>query len=282
LFFLSFRVFVTASFPALGNEQKMDKPATPFVPAGNASDAIPSSSPAFGTPARPVRSGKPSALHGKSTVLPVLLPPALLRPVAFRTFTRKHNLTISSNSLQVLATFVGKNCGSKWREEGLAERLLDEVAKIWRKDGGGVIVEEGNGASIKAILQTMESNMVNGRLVPGKVMDRENRPSLRRNGSAMTSNTDNMDTPIAEDDNDDADDNDPRRWMKVINAFDQPRLTYNPNNKHFETSTTSQSLFPQPGHQITLWRDRYNLVHQRLLRNESFQTSTFASNVTQS
>jgi DNA polymerase epsilon subunit 2 len=257
----------------------MDKPAVSLAPA---SDVIPSSSPAFGTPARPVRSGKPSATHGKSTILPVLLPPALLRPVAFRTFTRKHNLTISSNSLQVLATFVGKNCGSKWREEGLAERLLDEVAKIWRKNGGGVIVEEGNGASIKSILQTMESNMVNGRVVPGKVMDREDRPSLQRKGSAVTSNTDDMGTPTAEDDNDDTDDSDPRRWMKVINAFDQPRLTYNPKNKHFETSTASPSLFPQPSHQITLWRDRHNLVHQRLLRNESFQTSSFASNVTQS
>jgi hypothetical protein len=33
------------------------------------------------------------------------------------------------SALQTLAVFVGKNCGSGWREEGLAERVLDEVAK---------------------------------------------------------------------------------------------------------------------------------------------------------
>jgi DNA polymerase epsilon subunit 2 len=27
---------------------------------------------------------------------------------------------------------------------------------------------------------------------------------------------------------------DARRWLKVINAFDQPRYIYNVNKKHFE------------------------------------------------
>ncbi|KAJ5387302.1 hypothetical protein N7509_009843 [Penicillium cosmopolitanum] len=92
-------------------------------------DPIPSSSPAFGTPARPFRLNKSNAPPTKTSILPILLPPSTLRPVAFRTFTRKHNLTISSSALQTLAAFVGKNCGSGWREEGLAEKVLDEVAK---------------------------------------------------------------------------------------------------------------------------------------------------------
>ncbi|KAH8704716.1 putative DNA polymerase epsilon subunit B [Talaromyces proteolyticus] len=260
----------------------MDKPSTPRLPlsARGVADPIPSSSPAFGTPVKPVRTGKSSSLHAKPTVLPVLLPPSILRPVAFRTFTRKHNLTLSSNALQVLATFVGQNCGSKWREEGLAERLLDEVAKIWRKNGGGVIVEEGNGTSLQSILQSIENNMVSGRVTPGKVTDREDRPKLQRNGTAATG-TNTTSTPI-EDEDDDAEHNDTRKWIKTISAFEQPRLTYNPTNKHFETSTTKPSLLPQPSHQTAFWRDRHNLVHQRLLRNESFQTSSFASNVTQS
>jgi DNA polymerase epsilon subunit 2 len=260
----------------------MDKLQTPKLPLpirSGGADIIPSSSPAFGTPARPVRAGsKPSnALHGKSSVLPVLIPPALLRPLAFRTFTRKHDLTISSNTLQTLATFVGKNCGSRWREDGLAERLLDEVAKLWRKNGGGVIVEEGNGASIKAILAIVESNMSNGKVGTGKLSDQED----RRGSHAGLASTDEMNNRTGDEDEENVS-TDPRRWMKVIDAFDQPRLTYNPNKKHFETTISTPSLFPNPSHQIAFWRDKYNLVYQRLLRNESFQTSSLLNNNRQS
>ncbi|OKL55731.1 hypothetical protein UA08_09109 [Talaromyces atroroseus] len=259
----------------------MDKPQTPKLPLPirSGADIIPSSSPAFGTPARPVRTcSKPnSALHGKSSVLPVLIPPALLRPLAFRTFTRKHDLTISSNTLQTLATFIGKNCGSRWREDGLAERLLDEVAKLWRKNGGGVIVEEGNGASIKAILAMVENNMSNGKVVSGKLTDQEDRRGSHA-GLTSTEETNNR----TGDEDDENMSTDPRRLMKVIDAFDQPRLTYNPNKKHFETATGSPSLFPNPSHQIAFWRDKYNLVYQRLLRNESFQASSLLNNNRQS
>ncbi|KAL1962201.1 hypothetical protein VTN77DRAFT_9922 [Rasamsonia byssochlamydoides] len=247
-------------------------------------DIAPSSSPAFGTPpARPVRVGKPTSLAGKVSILPILLPPATLRPVAFRTFTRKHNLTITSNTLQLLATFIGKNCGSGWREEGLAERVLDEVAKMWRKSGGGVIVEEGNGASIKAILQTLESNMVGGRIVVGKVSDRED-ASGRPQGHDVSENEvsglterSNYSKDTLEDDEekDESHSKDPRGWIMIVSAFEQPRLVYNANKKHFEASISTPSLFPDPSHQIAMLRDRYNLIYQRLLRNESFQAPVY-------
>lgn len=146
------------------------------------SDAVPSSSPGFGTPVHPFRITKSTNGPTKAPILPILLPPSTLRPVAFRTFTRKHNLTISSSALQMLANFVGKNCGSGWREEGLAERVLDEVAKSWKKAGGGVIVEEGKGASLKAILQTLEGSMSGGRVITGKAADERTIPILSRNG----------------------------------------------------------------------------------------------------
>lgn len=250
----------------------MDKTQTPKMPLPiRGADIIPSSSPAFGTPARPVRtSNRPITLQGKSSVLPVLIPPALLRPLAFRTFTRKHDLTISSNTLQTLAAFVGKNCGSRWRDDGLAERLLDEVAKLWRKNGGGVIVEEGNGTSIKAILQIMEGSMSNGKVVPGKLAEQEDQRGSHA-GLAGTDDTANNNTGEEDDENISTD---PRRYMKIIDAYDQPRLTYNPDKKHFETSINKPSFFPDPSHQITFYRDRFNLIYQRLLRNESFQTSS--------
>jgi DNA polymerase epsilon subunit 2 len=167
---------------------------------------------------------------------------------------------------------------------------------MWRKNGGGVIVEEGNGASIKTILQAIEGNMVSGRTVAGKTPDREDassRPSKRglpMNGLDGWHDTRHV-PPASHEDNDDEQEGqsrDPRKWMRTISALEQPRLMYNASKKHFEALQSNPSLFPDPSHQFAMWRDRYNLVYQRLLRNESFQTpsigtsSSLSSNTTQS
>ncbi|KAJ5214802.1 hypothetical protein N7468_010481 [Penicillium chermesinum] len=249
-------------------------PATPRHPAHlqmGAPDPIPSSSPAFGTPARPFRVHKAHAPPTKTSILPILLPPSTLRPVAFRTFTRKHNLTISSSALQTLAVFVGKNCGSGWREEGLAERVLDEVAKVWKRSGGGVIMEEGKGASLKAILQTLEGSMSGGRVAVGKTNP--------QGGFVSGATIDNAPSDSRPDSHAEEDEDEsklsfhPRNWLKVVDSFDLPRLTYNVDKKYFEAIKSKPSLFPNPSHKTSLFRDRYNLVYQRLLRNESFQSS---------
>ncbi|CAG7947270.1 unnamed protein product [Penicillium olsonii] len=238
-------------------------------------DPIPSSSPGFGTPARPFRLQKGNA-PPKTSILPILLPPSTLRPVAFRTFTRKHNLTISSSALQTLAVFVGKNCGSGWREEGLAERVLDEVAKIWKRAGGGVIVEEGKGASLKTILQTLEGSMSGGRVVVGKAQD--GKPSALGMDDGHIETTESLAMPANEEEDSQLSLH-PRHWLRVVDAFDLPRLTYNVDKKYFEAIKSKPSLFPSPAHKTALFRDRYNLVYQRLLRNEAFQSSLGSAGV---
>ncbi|KAL4889726.1 DNA polymerase alpha/epsilon subunit B-domain-containing protein [Aspergillus ambiguus] len=238
---------------------------------------LPSSSPAFGTPAHPFRKNKPTAVPTRTSILPILLPPTTLRPVAFRTITRKHNLTISSSALQTLAAFVGRNCGSGWREEGLAERVLDEVAKSWRKAGGGVIVEEGKGASLKAILQTLEGNMSGGRIVMGKGPAADQMPIAGNQAWDAMSESHQVPAAMPSDAMDQGGSDTPthpRHWVKVIEAFDVPRLTYNADKKYFEITKSRPTLFPPPSRKTTLFRDRYNTVYQRLLRNESFQTSS--------
>jgi len=270
---------------------------------------IPSSSPAFGTPVHPINPRRtapirvPSALKptSKSTVLPILLPPATLRPLAFRTFTKKYNLTITSSALQAFATFIGKHCGSGWREEGLAEKVLEEIAKSWKKCGGQLIVE-GDNETLKGILKTLEGSMVGGRVVQGSSMSRQNsfnfgpempglvsRPALDNNTSLGMSS-------VEVEDKDEEEDllKDIREWMKVIGAFEQPKLVYNFTQKHFERyvlcmslkrltgaytprSISKPSLFPDPSHKTELFRQRYHIVHQRILRNETFQAPTFST-----
>lgn len=220
-------------------------------PISTPSNPIPSSSPAFGTPVHPILPTRTAAVPAppalKPTVLPIILPPATLRPLAFRTFTKKHNLTLTSSALAALATFIGRHCGSGWREEGLAERVLEEAAKAWKKGSGQVIVD-GEGETLKTILKTLEGCMSGGRIVQGKT------PALSKQGSFKfgpeaaaaeigaarpslgTETSFGMSRLEVEDveEEEEAELGDPREWLKVVGAFEQPRLVYNVGKRHFE------------------------------------------------
>ena len=259
------------------------------VAASANTNLIPSSSPAFGTPVHPIRRPDPTVQRTKPTILPVLLPPATLRPLAFRTFTKKHNFTLTSTALQALAAFIGKHCGSGWREEGLAEKVLEETAKIWKKNGGGLIVD-GEGKEFQAILKSLEGSISGGRVIQQGTLSRQSSYShhdLSCEASSVSLNglgnalgrgdgqtSGDIFDEITNEEEQENQDRDPRQWLKVVGAFDQPRLAYNTDKKHFEKVPTTPSLFPNPSQKTHLFRHRYNLIHQRLLRNESFQTPT--------
>ncbi|APA11733.1 hypothetical protein SS1G_05217 [Sclerotinia sclerotiorum 1980 UF-70] len=263
----------------------------PATPTTNI-NPIPSSSPAFATPVHPIRPFNAAAVPlPKASILPILLPPATLRPLAFRTFTKKHSLTLTSSALQVLATFIGKHCGTGWREEGLAERVLEEVAKSWKNRSGGVIVD-GEGTELKEILKALEGNMSGGRIVVGRELSRQNslvlgssqhgevshtRLGLRPGNIQREESQSSLGMSMLEVDDEEDEDGlrDPRRWLKVIDAFEQPRLIYNVAKKHFDRDTSKPSLFPPASHKTLMFQNRYNVIHQRLLRNESFQTPSF-------
>lgn len=57
-----------------------------------------------------------------------------LRPIAFRIFTKRYNLTLKSDALKELAIFIGRKCGQDWHIE--SESILDEIAQLWRKSQG--------------------------------------------------------------------------------------------------------------------------------------------------
>lgn len=268
---------------------------------------VPSSSPAFGTPLAVLPSKKPEPIpppNFKSpTVLSIILPPTTLRPLAFRTFTKKYNLTISTTALAALATFIGRHCGARWKDDGLAEGVLDEVAKMWKKQSTAPIVD-GEGETLKSILKTVESCMSGGKIISGKGLSRQSsfafpdtttgnqngtRPALEKQQSFGVSRLE-----ISNEDDDEDNLKDPREWIKVIDAYEQPKMVYNTSKKNFEKwvhrhltrihdinlsrSKSKPSILPPPSHKTELFRQRYHLVHQRLLRNENFQQQPLGSN----
>jgi DNA polymerase epsilon subunit 2 len=280
------------------------RPPPPLFNAtpGISKDQLFSSSPAFATPAYPIQSRPakpilPFAPHipanVNSAILPILLPQQTLRPVAFRTLTKKHNLTVTSSGLGQLSSFVGKFCGSGWREDGLAEKVLDEIAKTWKRSNGGVLVEDGPDKKLTSILKDLESCMSGGRLDTGRLsrtnsnigmssLSRQNSSDIRPNPNREDSQTSLGFSTLGVDDDveilEEAETNrEARGYMKVVSAFSQPRLVYSTSKKNMEIVTTPASLFPPISHKVALFRNRYNLVHQRLMRNESFQVTSFTS-----
>ena len=231
-------------------EQPRAAPIFKPPPTPTPLNPIPSSAPAFATPLHPIKPFNVGAVTTRGSILPILLPSATLRPLAFRTFTKKHSLTLTSSALQVLATFIGRHCGTEWREEGLAERVLEEVAKSWKNRNGGVIVE-GEGTDLKDILKSLEGNMSGGRIVDSRQISRQNslvlgssqigevshtrlglRPNILEREDSQSSL--GISTLDVEDDEEEDSLKDPRKWLKVVDAFEQPRLVYNVGKKHFD------------------------------------------------
>jgi DNA polymerase epsilon subunit 2 len=280
------------------------RPPPPLLNAtpGIAKDQLFSSSPAFATPAYPIqtRPAKPvlpfapqTSANVNSAVLPILLPPQTLRPVAFRTLTKKHNLTVTSSGLGQLSTFVGKFCGSGWREDGLAEKVLDEIAKTWKRSNGGVLVEDGPEKILTSILKDLESCMSGGRLDTGRLsrtnsnigmsslsrqssLDIGPNPNREDSQASLDFSTLGVDNDVEFSDEAETK-RDARGYMKIVSALSQPRLIYSTSKKNMELVTTPASLFPPISHKVAMFRNRYNIVHQRLMRNESFQITSFTS-----
>jgi hypothetical protein len=132
----------------------------------------------------------------------------------------------------------------------LAERVLEEVAKSWKNRNGGVIVE-GDGNDLKDILMNLEGSMSGGRIVASREITRQNslvlgssqhgevshtRMGLRPNvlGREDSQSSLGMSTLDMGDEDEEGGLTDPRKWLKVIDAFDQPRLVYNVGKKHFD------------------------------------------------
>jgi len=128
----------------------------------------------------------------------------------------------------------------------LAEGVLEEVARAWKKAGGAVIVEGGE--LLEMVLKSIEGSMSGGRVQAGRgwqssgsgyafgadsesqESDPNGPPMLRSDSSFGMSNLEVNE----EEEEEDAQLKDPREWVKVVNAFEQPRLTYNVQKKHFE------------------------------------------------
>ena len=71
-------------------------------------------------------------------------------------------------------------------------------------------------------------------------------------------------------------DSDRDKALVVIDAFDTPKFTYNPDQKKFlPVPLSSLSLHSSPTAKASVFRGRYTLVHQQTARHDLFAPATF-------
>lgn len=201
--------------------------------------------------------GVESALqHGLNhRVLPVHLDPAQVRPMAFRVFTRKHNLTIKSDGLNLLAQYIGRKCGANWRAE--ADSMLDEIARMWMKHcPSAILVEDSN---LTPVLKVLDVPHASRNL------------ALQRTSSFMVDGHGQVEMSAAS-----APELHVAKYFACIDAFSQPKYTYSIPRRHFEAATTPPSILGSAGSKTNLFRERFAVVRHRLHQHEAFRQPSFA------
>lgn len=171
------------------------------------------------------QSTRPAPPPPPARILAVDIPLNVLRPVAFRVFTKKHNLTLKSDALTLLCSFIGRRCGADWRDSGAGEKLLDEVARQWKRNEGasGVLVDGGE--ALKSAIRGLEVGADDrGGVGGGEKIGVLEFPS---DGSQMQVVSSSAIEAELEDIR-------PGRYIKVVDAFSQPKFGYNPLKKQFE------------------------------------------------
>ncbi|BFZ65094.1 DNA-directed DNA polymerase epsilon, subunit B [Saitoella coloradoensis] len=205
--------------------------------------------------------------------LPVSIPPSALRPIAFRIFTKKHNLTLKSDALQCLADYLGPKLGSEWRVKG--ELVLDEIARAWKRTEGDALV---NADGLKNVIKAVDVphparpvSLARDLTVQEDVSMEDSSTSQPNRLAAMVNSNAPTSTPAALQG-----DVDPNRYFAVVDAFKQPKYIYHAARRHYEASPTPAALIAPASHLPQLWRERFDIIRQRLARNDAFQAPTFS------
>jgi DNA polymerase epsilon subunit 2 len=190
-------------------------------------------------------------------VLPIELSASHVRPVAYRIFSKKHGLNLKSSGLNVLTEFLGHRFGVGWRSAH-AERFLDEIARQWKEQDRGLFIE---GPALQEIIRDITNKhevVLENATVAGK----------------LNTLTDDLPSKTVSFNWKD--------YFTVVNAQSQPLYRYDPVKKHFERSQIKHTLLGSANDLVSVFITRYHIVHDRVIRNETFQTPSFRGGLTAS
>ena len=233
-------------------------------------------------------------------VLPAKIQPPLLRPMAYRVLSKKYGLNIKSDGLATLAGFVGNMFGMNWKKDPDTLQFLERFALLWRQQERGLFVDEQGvrdvvnemkereRATVSASLQQEPSKKPKSVTID-KMLNREIPASSpirisTENDQILVENEtieDQIDNEVASDE----EQLDWRNYFKVINSSEQAKYSYDPVKLQFtftpvKKSTPSEEFrslikdrVPDINSNTSIFSNRFYLIRDRLLRNDSFQNA---------
>lgn len=243
----------------------------------------------------------------RGSVLHVDIPPHLLRPLVYRILSKKYSLNVKSDGLVSLAKFIGSNFGSDWKRSSKSLKFLEEFATIWKEQDRGLFVDEYNVQEVikelKERSNTSETKNKPSNKITGKnktldtffnngLLDKDHLPNdekdVDNNSRNLLENVVNINTDMIVDTGDDKEVLLPenllewQNYFQVFNAFHQQKFVYDYIKKQYAIDRTAQisDLSMKIGIKCTphslksnlsLFRMRYYLTKDRVLRNENFQ-----------
>ena len=98
-------------------------------------------------------------LHS-STTLPAQIQPVHLRPLAYRTLSKKYGLNIKSDGLAALAKFIGERFGIDWKKNSETVKFLELFAQVWKQQERGLFVDGQGTKEVIAEIQEREKEKV--------------------------------------------------------------------------------------------------------------------------
>ncbi|KAG0655040.1 DNA-directed DNA polymerase epsilon, subunit B [Maudiozyma exigua] len=152
-------------------------------------------------------------MFNSSQSLPVDILPAHLRPLAYRTLSKKYGLSIKSDGLMELAQFIGQNFSIDWKKNPETLKFLEMFATVWKQQERGLFVDR---QGVKEVIVEIQERQ--------KTLTQKNASSAQNNRLRNKNNLDNFlhqrKSPIQENVINSTQPNSPNMQAKSSEAID--------------------------------------------------------------
>ncbi|TPX59514.1 DNA-directed DNA polymerase [Powellomyces hirtus] len=177
----------------------------------------------------------------------------------YKILTKKYGLTLKTEALKYLET-----CVSDHSPAELVDTLnYIATSYIQQQDGGHRLVDR---ASLERVVESINRKAAIHKSLEdtGSVI-----PTNHSSHGGMAGGSDaDLDVNINIENI--------AAYMHVIDAFDVPRWKFRSDGKSFVEVAQSGHLLAGASQKAAGYRDRYDLIKERILRNEAFRASSFA------
>ncbi|KAK6461237.1 DNA-directed DNA polymerase epsilon, subunit B [Scheffersomyces coipomensis] len=198
--------------------------------------------------------------------LPVKLQPSNLRPIAYRILSKKHGLNIKTDALSLLTEVVSYKYGFDWKGFQ-SQQFIEEIGKIWKLEDRGIFID---GPGLKQVVREINNK---GESTISRSSSTEAVDATKAGRTDTIVDTEQEEQSLNW-----------QEYFKIINPNEQTPCKFDKQRKQFslihgrhDKKALSDTLSNYLQSSVELFNNRYNLLYDRLSRNESFQKTSYTS-----